>query len=108
MSEIPTEVVNCQKPDLTPGRNQKIQIPPQNPFSPGTLESDFPPPRQNPLENPDFSPKFWGEMTLCSCTQKQVVAFHVKMLISDTSQVADFCEELLILLFPQIFYQGFS
>ena len=67
MSEMPENIANCQKSDFPPpGRNLKIQIPHQNPSSPGTLKSDFPP-RQNPLENPDFSPKFWGEMTLCQC-----------------------------------------
>ena len=30
MSEMPTNVVNCQKSDFPPGRNLKIQIPPQN------------------------------------------------------------------------------
>ena len=63
MSEMPTNITNCQKSDSPTGRNLKIEIPPQNPFFPGTLKSDFPP-RQNHLENPDFSPKFWGEMTL--------------------------------------------
>ena len=61
MSAMPTNVVNCQKSDgeKSPlGRNLKIQIPPQNPFFTDTLN------RQNPLENPDFYPKFWGEMTL--------------------------------------------
>ena len=58
--------VNCQNPEkirLPPGWNHKIQIPLQKPFSPGTLKSDFPP-RQNSLENPDFSPEFLGEITL--------------------------------------------
>ena len=45
MSEMPTNVVNCQKSDFPPGRNLKIQIPSQNPFSPGTLKSDSPPDR---------------------------------------------------------------
>ena len=48
---------------VPPCRNLKIQISSQNPFSPGTLKSEFSP-RQNPLKNPDFSQKFWGEMTL--------------------------------------------
>ena len=36
MSEMPENVANCQKSDFPPGQNLKIQIPPKNPFSPGT------------------------------------------------------------------------
>ena len=56
MSEMPTYVVNCQKSDFPPGRNLKIQIPPENLFSQGTLKSDFTPPSQTQsFGNPDFS-----------------------------------------------------
>ena len=50
---MPTKVVNFQKSDFPLGQILKIQIPLQNPFSPGILKSDSPP-RQNLLENPDF------------------------------------------------------
>ena len=64
MSEMSENIANCQKSDSPPpGRNLKIQIPSQKRFSPGTWKSDFPR-RENPLENIDFSPKFWVEMTL--------------------------------------------
>ena len=46
-----------------PGRIENFQFLPKTYFSPGILKSEFPP-RQNPKQNPDFSPKFWGEMTL--------------------------------------------
>ena len=42
MSEMPTNVANCQESDFPLGRKLKIQIPPQNPFYPGTLKSDSP------------------------------------------------------------------
>ena len=38
-------------------------VPLPDPFFPGTLKHDFPPKNQNPLENYDFFPKSFGEMT---------------------------------------------
>ena len=48
-----------------PRQNREYPIPPQNLFLPRHLKKWVPPPRQSPKQNPDFSPKFWGEMTLC-------------------------------------------
>jgi len=56
MSEMPRNTANYQKSDF-PRKKLEIQIPLQNSFSPDTLKSDLPPTRQNPLENPDFSPE---------------------------------------------------
>ena len=64
MSEMPENVANCQKSDFLPRPKSENQNSSPKPLPPGTLKSDFPP-RQNPLQNPEFSPKFWGEMTLC-------------------------------------------
>ena len=54
MSEMPTNV-NYQKSDFLSGRNLKIQIPPQNSFSPGTLKSDLP--QTEPFGKSWFLPK---------------------------------------------------
>ena len=60
MSEMPENVANCQKSDFPPpGRNLKIQIPHQNPSSPGTLKSDFPP-QTEPFGKSQFLPKILG------------------------------------------------
>ena len=55
MSEIPTNVVNCQKSDF---RNLKIQIPPENLFSSGTLKSE---PQDRTLWKILISPQNFGE-----------------------------------------------
>ena len=45
MSEMPTNVVNCQKSDFPPGRNLKIQSPLPKPFLPKNFEKSLPPDR---------------------------------------------------------------
>ena len=47
-----------------PGKIRNFGFLPKTYFSPGISKGEFPP-RQNLGLNPDFSPKFWGEMTLC-------------------------------------------
>ena len=89
---MPTNVVNCRKSDFPPGRYLKIQIPSQNPFSPGTLKSDYPP-WVNPLENPDSSPKFWGEMTLWQCfcfTGNPIPILHQSVMSAVTLEVSKY------------------
>ena len=45
MSEMPTNIANCQKSDFPLDRKLKNQIPPQTLFLPGTLKSNSPPDR---------------------------------------------------------------
>ena len=59
MSEMPENIANYQKSDFPPGWNLKIQIPHQNPSSPGTLKSDFPP-QTEPFGKSQFLPKILG------------------------------------------------
>ena len=47
-------------------QNQKFLFPPQNLLLPRHFKK-WVPPRQILWQNPDFSPKFWGEMTLWLC-----------------------------------------
>ena len=64
---MPENVANCPKSDFPPRPKSANSNSSTKSFLPRHFKKWLPSPispRQNPLENPNFSPKFWGEMTL--------------------------------------------